>query len=144
VLPCWIGAALATLWPTRRALGAAALAVWLAFQGWINWDASVGTTPPGGRRWTPILTAMAPLVGWMDAHGVRRFYWADVPFMTAFEFTYLTGGRIVAADPWRDEAHGHSRLVDAAPNPPFAIIRETAAPLVASLGGLGMDVRATA
>lgn len=143
VLPCWIGAALAWLVQTRRLLGAAAVAAVFGFQLWANWDATLGTTPPGARRWAILQPAVASLVQWLEARGIRRVYWADIPGMPAYEFTYLAGRRIVAAHPWREEALDHSHLVDADPNPPFIIVAEMATALRASLAGLGMPSRET-
>ena len=49
---------------------------------------------------------------------LRRVYWA-VPSFPGFEFTYLSGARVIAVDPWREEDPAHARLVDAAPRPAF-------------------------
>jgi hypothetical protein len=143
VLPCWIGAALAALWVRWRLVGIAALALWLGVHAAANWVATVGTTPPGVRRWAPLRALVAPVAATLERHGARHVYWADVPTMKAFELTYLTGGRIVAADPWREEAVAYARLVDGAVDPPFLMIPEREAALASSLAGLGRDVRAT-
>jgi F5/8 type C domain/Dolichyl-phosphate-mannose-protein mannosyltransferase len=144
VLPCWLGETLAWLSRKRRAVWAAVLATVLGFHLWSNWVDTFGGVPPSQRRWTPLKASMAPLAGWLQEHRYDRVYWGDdVPDLPAFEFTYLTGGRIVAANLWRETAVADADLVDASPSPPI-VTRRNAGALPATLRGLGMEVRATA
>ena len=57
--------------------------------------------------------------------------------------TYLTGGRVVIADLWREQLVDHGRLVDAAVNPPIIATSTEARPLRDTLQGLGVGFRET-
>ena len=142
VLPLWLGVALWRLWERRPPVGATALVAWAAFQLVVNWQATLGSTPPEERRWAALTTRLAPLIRWLDAHEARHVYW-DVPGVGSFEFTFLTGSRIIAAELWREQWLPHARLVDAAVRPVFVIAQEPYW-LRESLAGLGLSFRETA
>jgi hypothetical protein len=147
VLPVWMGEALERLWARRRPLALAALAGWLGIQSWVNWRDTLGSVPAPERRWAAVTGRMAPLTVWLEERGLRRIYLEDPPGMTSYEFTFLTGGRIVAADPWREEYLPHAVLVDGADSPPFVTGRKTAGPgpwnqgLAGALKALGREPR---
>jgi hypothetical protein len=145
-LATWIGDTLAWLWRIRRVVGYVAVAGLLGFDVVLNWQDTLGTTPPSARRWAPIERSVKPLVQWLDEQGARCVYWADVSAMPAWEFSYLTGERIVAADLWNEAAQDLAPLVDAAPAPPIVARRgsATARSLEAGLRALGMTVRESA
>ncbi len=145
VLPCWAGMALASAWRRRRALGIVAAAVLLVPHAWLNWTQGPGGVPSSQWRWRPIKERLEPLVGWLDARNLRHAYWALRDFPPSYEMTYLARGRIVFADPWRELALPHARVVDGSRRPVFVAIAgsDEAAELRASLPALGLDVRET-
>ncbi len=142
VLPYWIGDTLHGLWSARRAVGAAALATLLGLHAWSNTGDTVARTTPSQWRWASVKGRMAPVVRWLDERGIRRVYFADVPHLQSYEFTYLTGMRIVAADLWREGALPHAHAVDAAAAPPI-VTRTLRKELHSGLRALGIDVRET-
>ena len=141
VFPLWLGVAIWRLWERRPPVGATALALWVTFQLGVNWMATLGSTPPKERRWTALSTKLAPLIDWLDAHGIHHVYW-EVPGVGSFEFTFLTGSRIIAAELWREQSLPHARLVDAAIRPAFVIAQDSYR-LRESLAGLGLPFQET-
>jgi hypothetical protein len=128
VFPVWMGEALGWLGERKKALAVGALAGWLGLQAWVNWRDTLGSVPPAERRWAAVKGRMEPLTSWLAGQGLRRIYLEDPPGMTSYEFTFLTGGQIVAADPWREEYLPHALLVDGADKPPFVTGRKVTGP----------------
>ncbi len=119
VLPVWMGEALERALNRKKALAIGVLAGWLGFQSWINWQDTAGSVPPAERRWEALRRQTAPLRQWLEDRGLRRIYVEEAPGITSYEFTFLTGGKIVAADPWREEYLPLAVLVDGADKPPW-------------------------
>ncbi len=142
VLPCWIGDALYWLWGRRRAVSVVALSAFVWLQASTTWTTIVRAAPDNRARWAPLQQRVAPLRAWLDARGIDRVYWGSVP-PPSFQFSYLTGMRIVAANPWVERVSPHSHLVDAAAAPPFVVDRNAAGSLADSLRAIGMEPRAT-
>jgi hypothetical protein len=143
VLPCWMGEALD--WLRRRhgpLVPAVALAALLVLQGLPNWRDSFA--PPARRRWQPVLAQYEPLFRWLESRGIGRAYLVDEYAAQAFAATYLSGGRAVFADPWREAIVHHGQLVDAAVNPAIAGLPEATRRLRAGLRGIGVEARETA
>jgi F5/8 type C domain len=126
VLPVWMGEALERGLNRKKALAIGVLAGWLGFQSWINWQDTVGSVPPAERRWEALRRHTDPLRQWLEARGLRRIYLEEAPGITSYEFTFLTGGKIVAADPWREEYLPLAVLVDGADKPPWVRGRKPA------------------
>ena len=141
-LPCWMGEFLAWLARWRRTLATSVLTGLLTFNLWTNWADTVGRIPPANRRWRPLERTLAPTLAALQARGVTETY-SLMEGLPEFELTFLTGGRIAFADPWRNEVAAHSDRVDAALNPPFLLSSglTEVAHLRESLAGLAMTVR---
>jgi hypothetical protein len=143
VLPCWMGELLDWLrrrWPR---VAAAALVALLALNGWTNTLDSVLTTDPGAPRWSILSRRVDPLLRWLEEHGITRAYMAEAFHLSPSGMTYLSGGRVVMADLWREQFVDFGRLVDAAVNPPIVATETEARQLRDNLKGIGMDVRET-
>ena len=69
-------------------------------------------------------------------------YWAS-DSIRAYEFSYLTGMRVVAADLWRESVVQHAHAVDAEPAPPIVTTPDRLDELRASLRGLRLQLRET-
>ncbi len=143
VLPCWMGEGLDRLRRRRPLAAGAALAALLALNAWPNWQDSVLTTDPGAPRWTTLTRRFDPVLHWLEDRGVRGAYLAGAFHLSAYGMTYLTGGRVVIADLWREQIVDHGRLVDAAVNPPIIAAPTEVRPLRDTLQGLGVDFRET-
>ena len=144
VLPCWMGDFLDGLRRRRPLLTGAALAALLILTGWSNWRDSLGTTPPSERRWAILEPRVDPLVPWLRARGIDRVYLGEsTPFLISYGATYLAGGHVIFADPWRESTVSFGQAVDAAVNPPFVATGPPAAILRASLPVIGMSVKET-
>ena len=144
VLPIWTGECLWWLSGFRRWLGGLALAALLAFHLWAHWAVTLGRSPHPTWRWTPVHAITRPLTDWLVARGIRRVYWAPDGVVPAFEFSYLTGMRVIAAHIWAEDVIQHAHAVDAVDSPPIVTTANRLAPLQASLRGLGLDFRETA
>lgn len=142
VLPIWLGEGLWWLWGRRRWLGAGALAGWLAFQLWSNWAVTLGRERPM-PRWATLHATLQPVTEWLTARGIRRVYWALDSTIAAYEFSYLTGMRVIAADIWAESVIQHAHAVDAEDAPPIVTTPNRLGELRASLRGLGLDLRET-
>ena len=142
VLFCWTGETLAWLWRTHRVVGMLVSGILLAFHLGSNWTASLGSTPPEMRRWRPLEARIAPLVSWLTAQETRTVYWVGSEPLSSIELTFLTGGRVVAADPWGEEATPESSWVDAALAPPWIMAGDHAG-LQGGLRALGLAVSET-
>ncbi len=144
VLPIWLGEALWWLWGRRRRLAAGALALWLALHLWANWAVTfgrAGTTPP---RWGAFEAMVRPLDEWLTARGIGHVYWATDGGLAAFEATYLTGGRVIAADVWAEDIVQHAHAVDAQDLPPIVTTESRLPELRAGLGALSLGLTETA
>jgi hypothetical protein len=142
VLLVWTGEFIDWLWRYRRWLGASVLAGLLAFHLWSNWKVTLGRPAPA-LRWTRLETAQRPLLEWLLARGIRRVYWAPDSGVAAYEFTYLAGARVIAADLWAEAVIQHARAVDAADTPPIVTSAARLPSLRATLHGLGLPLRET-
>ena len=127
----------------RRWLGGLALAALLAFHLWAHWAVTLGRSPHPTWRWTPVHAITRPLTDWLVARGIRRVYWAPDGVVPAFEFSHLTGMRVIAAHIWAEDVIQHAHAVDAVDSPPIVTTANRLAPLQASLRGLGLDFRET-
>lgn len=144
VLPIWTGECLWWLWGRRRWLGASLLVGLLAFHLWAHWAATLGRGPRATPRWAPVRATVNPLIEWLTARGIRHVYWTPIGRLSAFEFSYLSGMRVIAAHIWADSVIQHAHAVDAADAPPIVTTPDRVDELRASLRGLGLDVRETA
>jgi hypothetical protein len=144
VLPVWLGECFWWLGRRRRWLGTSALASWLAVQLWANWTVTFGLPPDVPRRWAGLAATARPLDDWLRARGVNRVYWAVGGQMTSFEFSYLTGLRVIAADLWSETVVQHAHLVDVAPAPPIVTSPNYLPGLRDSLRGLSLELHETA
>jgi F5/8 type C domain len=140
VLPLWTGEFLWWLGRRRRWLGRSVLAGFLAFHLWANWAATLGRGQGPVRRWAWLEAQVRPLTEWLDARGIRRVYWAPDSSVRAFEYTYLAGMSVVAADPWSEDVVQHAHAVDAESAPPIITTENRLKELRASLGGLALAV----
>jgi hypothetical protein len=143
VLPLWYGEFLAWLWGVRRAFGVAALAGLLGFYLWSSWTVTLGRGAEAAPRWARLHTLARPVTEWLEARGIRHVYFLGEGFLPSFEFTFLTGMRIVAAHPWHEPVVQHGQAVDAEPAPPVVADPSKAAMLQATLRGLGQSIRET-
>jgi hypothetical protein len=143
VLPCWMGESLDWLRRRRPRLAGVALAGLLALNGWANWRETLGTTPPEARAWAPVERRSGPMFDWLEARGIDRAYTHDPRSFSPEAETYLSGGRVVFADLWREHIVRHGRAVDGAVNPPIVASETAARRLRASLHGIGLEVRET-
>jgi F5/8 type C domain len=143
VLPIWFGECFWWLGRQRRGLGAGALAGWLVIQLWANWTATLGRDRDTPRRWSGLLELAAPLTDWLTARGIDRVYWAVGGRIVPYEYTYLTGMRVIAADLWAETVVQHAHAVDAAAAPPIITTANRLAELRESLRGLSLAVRET-
>jgi hypothetical protein len=141
VLPCWLGDAFYSLWGRRRALGIVALGAYVWLQCLASW-ATIARASPENRRWRSLERTIEPLRAWLDARGIDRVYWGALPF-PAFQFSYLTGTRVVAAHLWSEKVSSHGHRVDAAVTPPFVLSGGAAESLADGLRALGMEPRVT-
>ncbi len=141
VLPLWLGECFWWLGARRGWLGAGALGGWLAFHLWANWAVTLGRDPVT-PRWASLHAAVRPVTDWLGARGLSRVYWAPET-IRAYEFSYLTGMRVVAADLWRDSVIQHAHAVDAEPAPPIVTTPDRLDELRASLRGLRLQLRET-
>jgi hypothetical protein len=142
VLPIWTGECLQWLWGWRRWLGMSVLAGLLAFHLWSNWMVTLGRKPPA-LRWTRLEAVQRPLIDWLVARDIRRVYWAPDSTFAPYEFTYLAGTRVIAADLWAEAVIQHAHAVDAADAPPIVTSARRLASLGGTLRGLGLDFRET-
>jgi len=143
VLPLWPGECLWWLGRRWRWLGTIVLAGFLAFHLWANWATSLGRGPAPARRWAGLEAEVRPLTEWLDARGIRRVYWAPDSSVRAYEYTYLTGMRVIAADFWSEDVVQHAHAVDAAAAPPIITTANRLAERRESLRGLSLAVRET-
>ena len=141
-LPIWTGECLQWLWGWRRWLGMSVLAGLLAFHLWTNWMVTLGRKPPA-LRWTRLQAVQRPLIDWLVARDIRRVYWAPDGAFAPYEFTYLAGTRVIAADLWAEAVIQHAHAVDAADAPPIVTSARRLASLGGTLRGLGLDFRET-
>jgi len=124
-------------------LAAAALVALLALNGWTNWQDSVLTTDPSAPRWSILSRRVDPLLHWLEQHGVDRAYLAEAFHLSPSGMTYMSGGRVVMADLWREHFVDYGRLVDAAVNPPIVATETEARQLRDNLRGIGMNIHET-
>ena len=144
VLPCWMGEFLDWLRRRRPLLADVALATLLGLTFWPHWYDSLGTTPPGMRRWAILERRVEALLPWLEGRGFDRVYLGDTtPHLYSYGATYLAGGRIVFADLWREAIVSHGQAVDGAVNPPIVAPETAARPLRESLQGIGVGFRET-
>jgi hypothetical protein len=144
VLPSWAGEFLDQLRSRRPLLTAAGLAGLLLLAGWSNWRESLGSTLPGERRWVILERRVDALIPWLRAHGFDRVYLGEsTPGLISYGLTYLAGGHVIFADPWRENLVSRGQVVDGAVNPPFVATEPAAADLRASLPVIGMSVKET-
>ena len=141
VLPIWTGECLWWLWGRRRWLGAATVVGLVAFHLWSNWAVSLGRGPRAEGRWAPLHARVQPLTDWLIARGIRHVYWAPDVDIAAYEFSYLTGMRVIAANIWAESVIQHAHAVDAQEAPPIVTSPNRLAELRASLGGLSLGLR---
>jgi hypothetical protein len=142
VLPIWTGELIQWLWSRRRWLGVSVLAGLFAFHLWSNWMVTLGRKAPA-LRWTRLQAVQRPLIDWLVARDIRRVYWAPDTSVAAYEFTYLAGARVIAADLWAEAVIQHAHTVDAADAPPIVTSPGRLAALGGTLRGLGLDFRET-
>ena len=143
VLPCWMGECLDWLRGRRALLAGAGLVGLLALNGWASWQDSIGAPDPGARRWAPVERHSRPLVRWLEDRGLDRVYVAEASDLSSDTETYLSGGRVVFAEIWREHILTHGRRVDAAERPAIVTSEPTASQLRAGFQALGTDVRET-
>ncbi len=144
VLPIWTGECLWWLWGRKRWLGGSALVALLAFQLWANWAVTLGRGPRPTPRWAPLLEIVGPLTDWLTARGIRHVYWATDRNIRAYEYSYLTGMRVIAADIWDEDVVQHAHGVDAESTPPIVTTASRLPELRASLRGLSLELQETA
>jgi hypothetical protein len=121
VVPCWMGGMLASVWRTRRSLGLGIVAVYLGIQLWLNWAASLGGTPAEGWRWRARLAPVAPVISALETEGRHGAYLMRLPSTAPWEVSYLTGLRVMLAEPFREAVSFLSMEVDAEEAPPFVL-----------------------
>jgi hypothetical protein len=139
VLPIWTGECLWWLWCRRRWVGASLMAGLFAFHLWANWAVTLGRGPRATTRWAPLHEAVRPVTDWLAARAITRVYWATPDSsILAYEFSYLTGMRVIAAHPWAESVVQHAHAVDAAPAPPIVTTASRLEALRGSLGGLSL------
>ncbi len=143
VLPIWTGECLWWVWCRRRWLGGSALAGLLVFHLWANWMVTLGRGPRVTSRWAPLHEAVGPLTDWLTARGIRHVYWAMDGGIASFEFTYLSGLRVVAAHLWSETVVQDAHAVDAEPAPPIVTTPDLLPELRASLRGLSLGLQET-
>jgi hypothetical protein len=143
VLPLWYGEFLAWLWGVRRALGVAGLVGVLGFYLWSSWAVTLGRGAEAAPRWSGLHALARPVAEWLEMRGIRHVYFLGEGFLPSFEFTFLTGMRIVAAHPWHEPVVQHGQAVDAELAPPVVADPSQAAMLHATLRGLGQSIRQT-
>jgi hypothetical protein len=143
VLPIWLGECFWWLGRKRRGLGMGALAGWLALQLWANWAVTLGQPRDAPRRWAGLVATARPLEDWLTARGIHRVYWAASGQLASFEFSYLAGMRVIAADLWAETVVQHAHLVDAATAPPIVATPDVLPELRASLRGLSLAIQET-
>ena len=143
VLPIWTGECLWWLWCRRRWVGASLMAGLLAFQLWANWAVTLGRGPRATTRWAPLHAAVRPLTEWLVTRGIRHVYWAPDSSILAYEFSYLTGMRVIGAHLWAESVVQHAHAVDAEAAPPIVTTRNRLETLRASLRGLALAVDET-
>ncbi len=144
VLPIWTGECLWWLWGRRRWVGATALAGLLTFQLWANWTVTLGRGSGATPRWAPLHETVRPLADWLTARGIRHVYWAPDSTIWAYEFSYLTGMRVIAAHIWAESVVQHAHAVDAQAAPPIVTTANRLETLRASLRGLSLALEETA
>ena len=143
VVPCWMGGMLASMWRTRRSLGLGTVAVYLGIQLWLNWAASLGGTPAEGWRWRARLAPVAPVIRALETEGRHGAYAMRLPSTAPGEVSYLTGLRVMLAEPFREAVSFLSMEVDAEEAPPFVVPAADGVwvdRLRGSLEGLGLAV----
>ncbi len=144
VLAIWTGEALAWLWLRRRWLGVAAVTVLVACHLWSNVGASLGSPAASAPRWTSLEATARPLVDWLLARGIRHVQWtAEDANLASFEFTFLSGYRVIASQLWHEAVVQHGWAVDAQEMPLIVSGDEELGPLRGSLAALGLRVRET-
>ncbi len=143
VLPIWTGECLGWLWCRRRWVGAGAVAGLLAFHLWANWAVTLGRGPRATPRWAPLHETVRPLADWLVARDIRHVYWAPDSSIWAYEFSYLTGMRVIAAHLWAESVVQHAHAVDADLAPPIVTTENRLEALRASLGGLALALDET-
>ena len=143
VLPLWTGECLWWLWGRRRWIGGSLMAGLLAFHLWANWAVTLGRGPGATTRWAPLHEAVRPLTDWLATRGIGRIYWAPDSSVLAYEFSYLTGMRVIAAHPWAESVVQHVHAVDADAAPPLVTSRSRLEALRASLGALSLALDET-
>ena len=143
VLPCWMGALLDRLRRQGPGLPAVALLALLAFHGRVQWQGTLGATDPGGPRWANLTREVGPALHWLEERGIDRAYLVEAFHLSSHGMTYLSGGRVVLSELWRENILDHERLVDAAPNPPIVATKTEAPQLQSGLDAIGVDVRET-
>jgi hypothetical protein len=142
VLPVWTGECLWWLWTRRRWIGAGAAAGLLAFQLWSNWAVTLGRGPRVASRWDGLHATARPLTEWLTARGIPRVYWA-AENLRSYEYSFLSGMRVVAAHLWGEEVVQHAHAVDADVAPPIVTQRNRLEELRSTLGGLSLALRET-
>lgn len=144
VLPIWLGEALWWLRGRRRWLASGALVLWLALQLWANWAVTLGRPGTAPPRWVELKARVRPLDEWLTARGIGHVYWAADAGLAAFEVSYLTGGRVIAADIWAEDIVQHAHAVDAQDRPPIVTTENQLPELRAGLGALSLRLTETA
>jgi hypothetical protein len=143
VLPIWTGECLWWLWRRRRWLGGSVVAALLAFHLWANWTVTLGRGPRATPRWAPLVEGLRPLTDWLAARGIHRVYWTPDSTVRAYEYSYLTGLRVIAAELWAEDVVQHAHAVDAEEVPPIVTTANRLEELRASLSGLSLALRET-
>lgn len=143
VLPIWTGECLWWLRGRWRWVGGVALAALLSVHLWAHWATTLGRSPHPSR-WAPFHQIARPLTDWLVAREIRYVYWAPDGVMSAREFTYLSGMRVIAAHIWAEGVIQYAHAVDAEDGPPIVTSANRVASLGATLRGLGVDFRETA
>jgi F5/8 type C domain len=143
VLPSWMGALLERLWRQGRGLATVALLALLAFHGSVQWQGTLGSPAPDGPRWANLKRGVGPALRWLEERGIDRAYLIEAFHLSSHGMTYLSGGRVVVSELWRENILDQGRLVDAAPNPPIVATKTEAPQLRSGLDAIGVDVRET-
>jgi F5/8 type C domain-containing protein len=143
LIPYWWGEAFQWLWGRRKGLTLLILIMILGYQAKVNWSDTLGSVPPDQRRWQAIHSQIDPLIAWLERNNINRVYFWNLEGFTPYEFTYLTGGRIVAADIWREEYLPYAVAVDAARSPAIITPAGGDSEVRESLLGMGYGLKET-
>jgi hypothetical protein len=115
----------------------------LAFHLWSNWAVTLGRAPRATPRWAPLHAAVRPLTDWLATRGIRHVYWAPDSSIMAYEFSYLTRMRVIAAHLWAESVVQHAHAVDADAGPPIVTTANRLEALRAGLRALSLVLEET-